>query len=123
MRNILVIDDEINTCTLLSKILSGEGFPVDTTLSGLTAIKMVKQKVYDLIFCDYRLKDKERDGASLMEEIHTITPQSQVVIMTGYPDVRVAIRMIKEGAFEYLLKPFDREQILALVHKMTTGVA
>ncbi len=119
--NILVVDDEINICTLLNKILVGAGHLADTTLSGLAAVKMMKEKAYDLVFCDYRLKDKERDGASLMEEIHVINPHAKVVIMTGYPDVRVAVRMIKEGAFEYLLKPFDRDQILALVKKLSAG--
>ncbi|KAA2239011.1 sigma-54-dependent Fis family transcriptional regulator [Chitinophaga agrisoli] len=123
MMNILIVDDEINICTLLNKILTGAGYLVDTTLSGLAAVKMVKEKVYDLVFCDYRLRDKEKDGASLMEEIRGINPHTKVVIMTGYPDVRIAIRLIKEGAFDYLLKPFNRDQILALVKTMQGAAA
>lgn len=120
MKKILIIDDEINICTLLSKILMGNNFMVDTTLSGNTALKMMKEKSYDLVFCDYRLKEKEKDGAILLQEIHQISPSTSVVIMTGYPDVRVAVRMIKEGAYEYLPKPFTPDQILKLAEKVLT---
>ncbi|HEY0612429.1 MAG TPA: response regulator, partial [Chitinophaga sp.] len=52
MRNIMIIDDEINICTLLSKFLGKHGFKVDTTMSGASALKMMKEKPYDLVLCD-----------------------------------------------------------------------
>jgi two-component system response regulator HydG len=117
MKRILIIDDEPCICLLLSNILGKAGFMTETTLSGTTAIKMIKEKQYSLIFCDYRLKDKEKDGDTLLQYIRENAPGTAVVIMTGYPDVRIAIRLIKEGAFDYLSKPFTAEQILALAHK------
>jgi two-component system response regulator HydG len=115
MRNILIIDDEINICTLLSKFLGKHGFKVDTTMSGGTALKMMKEKTFDLVLCDYRLKDT--DGSQLLQDIKLINPRAIVIIITGYTDVRVAVEMVKNGAYDYLSKPLYPDEILNLVHK------
>lgn len=115
MKNILIIDDEINICTLLSKFLSKHGFKVDTTMSGATALKMMKEKTYDLALCDYRLKDT--DGAQLLQDIRVLSPQTIVIIITGYTDVRVAVEMVKNGAYDYISKPLYPDEILNLIHK------
>lgn len=111
----MIIDDEINICTLLSKFLGKHGFKVDTTMSGASALKMMKEKPYDLVLCDYRLKDT--DGAQLLQDIHQIDPRTIVIIITGYTDVRVAVEMVKKGAYDYLSKPLYPDEILNLVHK------
>jgi two-component system response regulator HydG len=117
MRSILIIDDEIHTCTLLRKILMKEGFDVDVTMSGSTAIKMVKEKHYQVVFCDYRLKDKEKDGSTISRSIHELCPQTAIIIMTGYPDVRIAIQFIKTGIYDYVTKPLYAEQVILLANK------
>lgn len=111
----MIIDDEINICTLLSKFLGKHGFKVDTTMSGNAALKMMKEKPYDLVLCDYRLKDT--DGAQLLQDIHQLNPRTIVIIITGYTDVRVAVEMVKNGAYDYLSKPLYPDEILNLVHK------
>lgn len=123
MSSILIIDDEIHTCTLLRKILLKEGFDADATMSGGTALKMIKEKHYQVVFCDYRLKDKEKDGATLALEIHQINPQTAIIIMTGYPDVRVAIQSIKNGVYDYITKPLHAEQIILLAKKAASHVS
>ncbi|MFB6457772.1 sigma-54-dependent transcriptional regulator [Chitinophaga sp. Hz27] len=115
MRNILIIDDEINICTLLSKFLTKHGFAVETTMTGTAALKMMKEKPFDLVLCDYRLKDT--DGAQLLQDIRQISPNTIVIIITGYTDVRVAVEMVKNGAYDYLSKPLYPDEILNLVHK------
>lgn len=115
MKNILIIDDEINICTLLSKFLGKHGFEVDTTMTGGAALKMMKEKSFDLVLCDYRLKDT--DGAQLLQDIRQINPHTIVIIITGYTDVRVAVEMVKNGAYDYLSKPLYPDEILNLVHK------
>ncbi|MBV7528907.1 sigma-54 dependent transcriptional regulator [Chitinophaga sp. sic0106] len=115
MRNILIIDDEINICTLLSKFLTKHGFAVETTMTGTSALKMMKEKPFDLVLCDYRLKDT--DGAQLLQDIRQINPNTIVIIITGYTDVRVAVEMVKNGAYDYLSKPLYPDEILSLVHK------
>jgi two-component system response regulator HydG len=111
----MIIDDEINICTLLSKFLGKHGFKVDTTMSGAAALKMMKEKPYDLVLCDYRLKDT--DGAQLLQDIRQLNPRTIVIIITGYTDVRVAVEMVKNGAYDYLSKPLYPDEILNLVHK------
>jgi two-component system response regulator HydG len=123
MSSILIIDDEIHTCTLLRKILMKEGFDVDATMSGNTALKMIKEKHYQVVFCDYRLKDKEKDGATLSQEINLLNPQTAIIIMTGYPDVRMAIQFIKNGVYDYITKPMDAEQIVMLANKAAQHVS
>ncbi|WP_295125913.1 sigma-54 dependent transcriptional regulator [uncultured Chitinophaga sp.] len=115
MKSILIIDDEINICTLLSKFLSKHGFKAESTMSGATALKMLKEKPYDLILCDYRLKDT--DGAQLLNDIRQIRPRTVVIIITGYTDVRIAVDMVKNGAYDYISKPLYPDEILALVQK------
>jgi Response regulator containing CheY-like receiver, AAA-type ATPase, and DNA-binding domains len=115
MKRILIIDDEINICTLLSKFLSKHGFKVDSTMTGAQALKMIKEEPYDLILCDYRLKDT--DGAKLLNDIHQISPQTVVIIITGYTDVRIAVEMVKNGAYDYISKPLYPDEILNLVNK------
>lgn len=122
MSSILIIDDEIHTCTLLRKILIKEGFDVDATMSGSTALKMIKEKHYQVVFCDYRLKDKEKDGATLSQEIHLLNPQTAIIIMTGYPDVRIAIQFIKNGVYDYVTKPLNAEQVIMLANKASRHV-
>lgn len=115
MKRILIVDDEINICTLLSKFLSKHGFKTDSTMTGAQALKMLKETPYDLILCDYRLKDT--DGAQLLSDIRTLSPQTVVIIITGYSDVRIAVDMVKNGAYDYISKPLYPDEILALVHK------
>lgn len=111
----MIIDDEINICTLLSKFLGKHGFKVDTTMSGAAGLKMIKEKPFDLVLCDYRLKDT--DGAQLLQDIRQISPHTIVIIITGYTDVRVAVEMVKNGAYDYLSKPLYPDEILNLIHK------
>lgn len=115
MKSILIIDDEINICTLLSKFLSKHGFKTDSTMSGAQALKMLKEHAYDLVLCDYRLKDT--DGAKLMNDIRQLNPQTVVIIITGYSDVRIAVEMVKNGAYDYISKPLYPDEILSLVNK------
>jgi two-component system response regulator HydG len=100
-----------------------EGFDVDVTMSGSTALKMIKEKHYQVVFCDYRLKDKEKDGATLSHEIHLLSPQTAIIIMTGYPDVRIAIQFIKNGAYDYVTKPLHAEQVVLLANKAFLYIA
>lgn len=115
MKSILIIDDEINICTLLSKFLSKHGFKTDSTMTGAQALKMIKEEAYDLVLCDYRLKDT--DGAQLLNDIRALRPQTVVIIITGYSDVRIAVEMVKSGAYDYISKPLYPDEILGLVNK------
>jgi two-component system response regulator HydG len=117
VKTILIVDDEIHICTLLTTILSKEGYQVDHSVSGSIALKMLKEKSYDVIFCDYRLKDKEIDGSILSLRIREMNPATSIIVMTGYPDVRIAIQLIKQGIYDYVVKPLNASQAILLVQK------
>lgn len=118
MKTILIVDDEIQICTLLTTILSKEGYLVDHSVSGTTALKMLREKIYDVVFCDYRLKDKEIDGSVLSLKIRELSPSTGIIVMTGYPDVRVAIQLIKQGIYDYVVKPITASQAILLAQKV-----
>jgi two-component system, NtrC family, response regulator HydG len=110
MNNILVIDDDVDICTLLNRFLSKNGFNVTTAYSGKTALESIINQVPDIVLCDFRLEDM--NGSELLEKIKQTNPHVPVIIMTGYSDVRTAVSIMKLGAFDYVTKPLLPEEIL-----------
>ena len=108
--HVLVIDDEQQICRLISTMLSGHGYLVDTAVTPGQAELRLGQTTYDLIFCDIMLS-REINGLDLLRRIRAMAPDSQVVMMTGYPDVTTAAEATRQGAFDYLCKPFEASQI------------
>ena len=118
-KKILIIDDDTYICNLLDNFLSGNGYNTDKAFSGATAIKKINENEYDLILCDYRLPDS--DGMkilSLSKKKNLFTP---IVIMTAYADIRMAVKLIKSGALDYVTKPIYPEEILQLLKRSFSG--
>jgi two-component system response regulator HydG len=115
MRKILIIDDEVNILLLLSKFLTKNGFAVDAVTSGVSAMEHLTRETYDLVLCDYRLEDT--DGREVLIKIKAQYPGTCVVIITGYSDVKVAVELIKLGAFDYITKPLYPDEILNTINK------
>lgn len=113
MQKILVIDDDLYICTLLEKYLKKEGFAVETAFTGKSGITKIRTDTFDVVLCDFRLPDV--DGKQMLADIKSISPNLQVIIITGYSDVRVAVSLIKSGAFEYVTKPIFPEEILEII--------
>src|SRR5699024_6197465 len=106
--SILIIDDDVDICFLLQKYLTKKDFKVDTAFSANKAFKSLKEKKYDVVFCDYRLGDK--DGLEVLQEIKEMHPKTEVIIITAYSDIQTAVKLIKSGAFDYIGKPLvDRK--------------
>src|SRR6476620_465221 len=110
MSNILVIDDDVDICTLLNRYLSKNGFSVTTAYSGKSALESIINHVPDIVLCDFRLEDM--NGSDLLDKIKQKNPNIPVIIMTGYSDVRTAVQIMKAGAFDYVTKPLLPEEIL-----------
>src|SRR3954470_23186365 len=110
MSNILVIDDDVDICTLLNRYLSKNGFSVTTAYSGKSALESIINQVPDIVLCDFRLEDM--NGSDLLDKIKQKNPGIPVIIMTGYSDVRTAVQIMKAGAFDYVTKPLLPEEIL-----------
>ena len=115
MQKILVIDDEVDICLLLEKFLGRKGFEVSTCHKGNDALNMAKEGAYDLYIMDYRLPDYE--GIDLLKELKKYTPEKNVIVITGYSDIRLAVEVIKYGAYDYVTKPLFPEELLNLVNE------
>ncbi|WP_442589572.1 sigma-54-dependent transcriptional regulator [Pedobacter sp. AW31-3R] len=115
MKRILIVDDEINIGLLLSKFLTRNGFAVDTATSGFSAQEYLAKESYDLVLCDYRLEDT--DGKEILIKIKESYPQTGVIIITGYSDIKLAVELIKLGAYDYITKPLYPDEILNTINK------
>lgn len=114
MNHILVIDDDTYICTLLEKYLKKNGFSVEVAYTAKVGLAQIKKQQPNLILCDFRLPDA--DGKEMLKSIKEIDSRIQVIFITGYSDVRVAVQLIKSGAYEYVTKPIFPEEILNLIN-------
>jgi two-component system response regulator HydG len=115
MYNILVIDDDIDMCHLLDRFLTKNGFSVQVAYSKENAYALIEKGNYDVVLSDFRLGNT--DGREILQKVKEKDPSTQVIIITGYSDVKVAVDVIKLGAFDYITKPLLPDEILLLVNK------
>jgi DNA-binding NtrC family response regulator len=118
MAHILVVDDERNTCDALEMILRRDGHSVLTAASGNEAVALLEEHEVDLILSD--MKMPQMDGLELLRHIKSRYPGLVVVMMSGHHDVTAAVEAMKEGAFDYLVKPFNRDDVLRTLQKALT---
>jgi DNA-binding NtrC family response regulator len=111
--NILVVDDEKSQRDILTVILGGEGYHVETAASVNQALSVYKSRPIDLVLTD--LSMPERDGLGLLEEIMKLDRDALVVVITAYGTVHSAVEAMNKGAFYYLTKPLDRDELLIMV--------
>lgn len=115
MKKILIVDDEINIGLLLSKFLTRNSFDVTTATSGSSAFDYLSKTSFDLVLCDYRLEDT--DGKEILIKIKELYPKTGVIIITGYSDIKLAVELIKLGAYDYITKPLYPDEILNTINK------
>ncbi|GAA3970783.1 sigma-54-dependent transcriptional regulator [Mucilaginibacter dorajii] len=115
MKKILIIDDEVNVALLLSKFLIRNGFDVSTASSGNAGMEALKSGEFNLVLCDFRLEDT--DGREMLRNIKTQYPKTGVIIITGYSDIKMAVELIKMGAYDYITKPLYPDEILNTINK------
>src|ERR1700761_1904049 len=115
MKKILIIDDEVNVSLLLSKFLTRNGFDVTTAATGTSGMEFLKDGSFDLVLCDFRLEDT--DGREMLKNIKTQYPKTGVIIITGYSDIKMAVELIKMGAYDYITKPLYPDEILNTISK------
>ena len=115
MGKILVIDDDIDICNLLTRFLGRRGHEVDYAISGGNGLDKIKSGNFDLVFCDFRLRDME--GREVLAQVNEISPGTRVIIITGYSDIKIAVEVMRLGAFDYLIKPLIPDEVINLVNK------
>ena len=109
---VLVVDDKENLRKLLGRILA-DGYEVDQAEDGARAMSLVATRGYDVVVTDIRMPGA--DGFELLAAVKARSPDTEVVMMTGYATVADAVRAMKQGAFDYLEKPFDPDAALGVV--------
>jgi two-component system response regulator AtoC len=112
---ILVIDDEKRMCDSIKVLLSNIGYEVDTAENGRVGIEKLGSNKYDLVITDLMMP--ELDGFAVMKYIKENCSNTLVIVITGYASVESAVRAIRSGAYDYILKPFDFEIIKISVER------
>lgn len=113
MPRILLIEDDVNFSRMFQKFLERHGYTVDGCSSAEGAYKYLKEEKYDLVFTDLRLPDE--DGIQILSRIKDLDEHLPVILMTGYAQVATAVEAMKKGAFDYISKPFNQDEVLAVM--------
>lgn len=113
--SLLVVDDEPDMAETCRKILERRGFRVVTALTGAAALEAMQQETFDLVLADLRLPDL--DGMDVLRAAKRHDPDLAVIIFTAYATIETALRAVREGAFDYIAKPFSKEQLELAVER------
>lgn len=114
--NLLIVDDEEPLRVILEGELSeSDEFSVDTASDGGQAINCIQAKVYDVILLDIRMP--RVSGIDVLKFVQEYSPTTQVIILTNYADVKTAIQTIKMGAYDFLAKPYDIDELFNTIHR------
>lgn len=117
MPKILIVEDEAAIRRVLSKILIEEdaSFEIQEASDGIEAIEKIKQTTFDLVICDIKMPKK--DGIEVLTEVKSNFPQTTFVMISGHGDLQTAVQAMKLGAFDYISKPPDLNQLLTTIRK------
>ncbi len=114
-RRILVVDDDEGVRRMLSVMLKREGYHVASAPGGRTALEILQKSAYDVVLSDVRMPDM--DGMELLESVMTEHPDSTVILMSAYGNVDGALAAIKKGAYDYISKPFKKDEVILVLKK------
>src|SRR5882724_7100882 len=117
---ILTVDDDSVTCELLCEVFTREGFGAAFANNGEAALAEMAVQQPDLLLSDIRMKTR-LDGLSLLEIVRREYPSIPVVLMTAFGSIETAVRAVKEGAFDYISKPFNIDELVGIVRRAITN--
>ncbi|MDQ3805500.1 MAG: response regulator, partial [Acidobacteriota bacterium] len=112
---LLVVDDEESIVLTISEVLRREDYEVDVAMSGAEAVWKLRREGFDLILTDLHME--EGDGLSVLEEARRRAPLTITIVLTGYANVETAIAALRHGAYDYLLKPCNIEEMKLTVRR------
>lgn len=115
MKHILLVEDDLTYSRIVKTFLEKNGFAVQTATKVKDAQNLINSSEFDLIIADFRLPDGT--GMELLQWSKAEFPQTQVILITHYSDIRIAIKAMKLGAFEYITKPINPDELLATVNE------
>ncbi len=111
--NILVVDDDQSVCEGVAEVLKSEGYVVDMVLNAADALEQLGKSKYAVVILDLMLPDTS--GIDLLKEIKGKKPDVTVIMITGHPSIKTAVKSIKLSAFDYIPKPFTPAELRILV--------
>jgi len=114
-RKLLVIDDEVRWCQLLSDTLTSEGYDVTVVSNSTTASQLINQVDFDVILTDLRMAGK--DGLQLLEETKRVAPTTPVILITAFGSIDSAVQAMKMGAYDFITKSGDMSELVLAVEK------
>lgn len=113
--NILIVDDDMIVRESMGNWLEEEGYTVDTSEDGLSGLEKIKTKNYDLAVVDIKMPGM--DGIELLKLSKEMFPDLPILVMTAYASVDTAVQAMKDGAFDYIVKPFDPENVSHIIKR------
>ena len=115
MDNILIVDDEKSLLDLLAVVLKKEGYRVKTCLAASRVFELLEKEEFDLLICDIKLP--EVSGMEILRYVRESRPELPVIMITAYGSLKQAVEALKAGAIDYILKPFDVEELKIIIAK------
>ncbi|TMQ01530.1 MAG: sigma-54-dependent Fis family transcriptional regulator [Verrucomicrobia bacterium] len=116
---ILLIEDDVSAASALSRVLADEGFVVATATRGDDGLREAERGPFDVVITDLKLPGV--DGLELVRSLHATRPRLPIILMTAHGTTDTAIEATKQGAYDYLLKPFEMEEMIELVGNACTS--
>ena len=117
MSDILIVDDERDIRELISDILEDEGFTTHLAGTSEDCVAALEEAPPKLVVLDIWLKDSKLDGIDILKKIKRDTPEIPVVIISGHGNIEIAVAAIKQGAYDFIEKPFNIEQLLVVIRR------
>jgi len=117
MSDILIVDDEKDIRELISEILIDEGYSTRLSSNSAECLNQVSNDPPSLLILDIWLKDSNMDGIDILKKVKVEYPQVPVVIISGHGNIEIAVSAIKQGAYDFIEKPFNIEQLLVVVRR------
>lgn len=114
-KDVLIVDDEPQMLIAMNETIRRSGYSITTAGSGLEALDLLKESRYRLVITDLRMP--RVTGIDLLREVKSLSPRTQVVLVTAHGTVNNAVEAMKMGAFDYLMKPFSSEELKQIVSR------
>ncbi|HOP99000.1 MAG TPA: response regulator, partial [Verrucomicrobiota bacterium] len=118
---ILLIEDDRSTASALEKVLENEGYAVKVVERGDEGLREAREQPYDLVITDLRMPGLS--GLDLVGQLHTAKPKLPIIMMTAHGTTETAIEAMKLGAYDYLVKPFDPDELSMMMQKIVAQQA
>lgn len=116
MARILIVDDERDIVLILRHLLAEKGHEVREAPNGLAGLGLFQTQFFDLVITDVRMPTM--DGMAFLREVKQLMPSTPVIVLTAYDSVEVAVEAMERGAFIYLIKPFEVNELLDAVSRV-----